>query len=214
MSALVLCVLCYWATKSGACGFANELAFAPGKQVGKYSRKVKKTLGFDRDECRLSPMFVPGHSNYDLSRSPQRIWVRPPHEIVHEDVTNNTSLKSRVEDAIAGGDWAPSYLQHPVVVRNPGCTVVPLGLYFDGAPFQKHDGFLAFIIINLITLERSMTVLLRKSSMCQCGCMGLVHHFRCDAFPELIVCMPCHSALLWSRQWHISPGSLGPPRVG
>ena len=77
MSALVLCVLCYWATKSGACGFANELAFAPGKQVGKYSRKVKKTLGFDRDECRLSPMFVPGHSKYDLSRSPQRILGAP-----------------------------------------------------------------------------------------------------------------------------------------
>ena len=41
-----------------------------------------------------------------------------------------------------------------------------------GAPFAKKDGFLAFWIQNLISGTRTLACVLRKSSLCQCGCRG------------------------------------------
>ena len=53
--------------------------------------------------------------------------------------------------ALWGSEWAPTYLNHPIVQANPDKTVCPLGLYFDAAPFAKQDGFLALMIENLFT---------------------------------------------------------------
>jgi hypothetical protein len=59
-----------------------------------------------------------------------------------------------------------------------GEAVYPFAIYLDGVPFQKRDGLLCFTAYNLITLERHLVVLLRKSEMCKCGCTGW-----CTLFP-------------------------------
>ena len=176
LSAMSLCILMHWAVSAGVQGFVKRLAMKPGKQTGKYSRKVKRVLQFDMHDKRLCKLSVPTYKKYSLSRSVHDIWVLPPHEALHEEVVHEDaagrSIASRVRDSIVGQEWAPVYNEHPIVKAHPGRTVIPYALYLDGAPFTKTDGFLAFLVYNLVTGTRHLSVLLRKSEMCACGCRG------------------------------------------
>ena len=190
MTAMTLCILCHYAQLAGVSGFATEFAMPPGRQTGKYSFRVKRVLGFDKHDSRLMRLEIPCHSKYDLCRSRKNIWVLPPHEALHYEVADNPSITQRVRDSIVGQEWADNYNDHVVVKRHIGKTVLPYALYLDGAPFTKNDGFLGIFVYCLITMERHLCVLLRKSEMCKCGCRGwctlfVVLHFLHACFAQL-----------------------------
>ena len=180
ISAKTLCLLAWWACKGGLTGFVEDLAYPPGRQSGKYSQKVKKALRFDIHDERLYKLETVCYDKFDRHRSVHHVWVLPPHEALHEQVSNEPSLADRVADSIKGADWADNYLAHPVVTNNPGKVVHPYALYVDGAPFTKHDGFVAISFYHLLEGSRLLSVLLRKSNMCKCGCRGW-----CTLYPVL-----------------------------
>ena len=145
MSAMTLCILSHYAEKAGLVGFANKFSMPPGKQMGKYSRRAKQVLEFDKHDSRLMKIEVPGQGKYELSRSSQSIWVLPPNEALHDEVANTApSITDRLRDSIRGNEWADNYNNHRVVRDNPDKVVVPLALYVDGAPFTKQHGFVGF----------------------------------------------------------------------
>lgn len=53
-----------------------------------------------------------------------------------------------------------------------GRAVLPLALYLDGVPMTKRDGVLGIWMYNLVSMKRHLVAVLRKSSMCKCGCHG------------------------------------------
>jgi hypothetical protein len=125
------------------------------------------------DDQRLAELFVPGHSKFDLCRRSESVWVTPAHEALHEEVSNSeASLSDQVRESIVGEEWADNYNNHIVVKSNPNKIVHPYAIYVDGAPFTKNDGFVGFFIYLLATGTRHLSILLRKSNMCRCGCRG------------------------------------------
>ena len=110
----------------------------------------------------------------------------PLHEALNEEVVGDTKLPSQVEQAVKEEEWATNYAQHPVARASPQGTVYPFALYIDGVPFSKHDSFLGFWVCNLVSLKRVLVVVVRKSTMCDCGCKRW-----CSILPVL-------QFLLWS----------------
>ena len=176
LTAQMLCLIIWWAVESGMQGFVAELRYPPGRQSGIYSEHLKSVLHFDSHDERLYKMSAPGFCKYDLHRTCHDIWVLPPHEMIHSEVSQDSSLADRVADAVRGADWCDNYYNHPVVKGAPeGAVVHPLGFYVDGAPFTKNDGYAGMSIYHLVSGYRNLCVLIRKSNMCKCGCMGMVY---------------------------------------
>ena len=173
LSAYKLCTICYWGRGAGLVCTLNELAMPPGLQTGKYSDRCKTVLGFDNDSRKLQKLTVPAGNKYDSSRKKTDIWVCPPHESMHTEIAESEySITDKVADSISGQEWTPIYTSHIVVRNNPNRTVHPYALYVDGAPFTKKDGFIGFFYYHLAENRRHLAVLLRKSSLCKCGCKG------------------------------------------
>ena len=197
LTAQMLCLIAWWAVESGVKGFVEELRYPPGRQSGKYSEHLQSVLHFDSHDERLYTMTVPGFSKYDLHRTCHDIWVLPPHEMIHSEVSQDSSLADRVADAVRGADWCDNYYNHPVVKGAPeGAVVHPLGFYVDGAPFTKNDGYAGMSIYHLVSGYRNLCVLIRKSNMCKCGCRGW-----CTLYPILYMLHCSFEALACGRFW-------------
>ena len=151
----------------------NAYALGPNSQTGAYQRHVDRCLGFDKSADDSHVMQSSGYDKFDVSRSVHEIPVALPHEALHDELTGTHQVLEDLESLVDRDALPPTYPTHPVVV-------VPLA--FGGAPFAKRDGLLAFWIENLISGSRTLACVLRKSSLCQCGCRGY-----CTLFPVLNV---------------------------
>ena len=75
--------------------------------------------------------------------------------------------------AVARGQWAPKYLDHPVVREAAAGEVVwPLAIFCDKVPYQSRDSTLVFYAYNIVTATRHLVMALRSSELCRCGCQG------------------------------------------
>ena len=86
-------------------------------------------------------------------------------------------MKPRGFVPIAGSlenhEWTAQYHQHPIVCgAAAGEQVWSVALYVDGVPFQKQDGLIAFYGYNLVSLQRHLLLVWRRSDVCSCGCLG------------------------------------------
>ena len=78
----------------------------------------------------------------------------------------------QLREFIAEGSAPPSYESHPVVQRNAGRLVAPLGVYMDALPYSLVDSVLGVWVINLVTGARHVLLTIRKKRVCSCGCKG------------------------------------------
>ena len=157
-------------------------ALGPNSQTGAHQRHVDRCLGLDQSADDSYVIQAPGYDKLDVPRSVHDIPVALPHEALHDELTGTPQVLEDLQSLVDRDALPPTYTTHPVVAPAHGAAVVPLAFYCDGAPFAEKDGFLAFWIQNLISGSRTLACVLRKSSLCQCGCRGY-----CTLFPVLNV---------------------------
>ena len=211
LSARSLCVICYWASLSGAQGFVSDYKLKPDSPSGHFQRKVDKVTGIDLRSA-ASDMYkiaVPQHSKYDLSRSSHDMVINVPHEQFVNEVCADPHAASGPLDP----EWTQACHEHAVVRANPGNVVMPYAFYLDGISFTKNDSLLGMFVYSLYTFKRHLCMVFRRSNMCKCGCRGW-----CTLFPAFVVLHWSFSALA-SGVWpttdqlaNLSPKGLGEQR--
>ena len=105
---------------------------------------------------------------------------RTAHEALEADFQSQT-YALQLREFIAEGSAPPSYESHPVVQRNAGRLVAPLGVYMDALPYSLVDSVLGVWVINLVTGARDVLLTIRKKRVCSCGCKGW-----CTYYPILL----------------------------
>ena len=98
-----MCILCHWAVRAGLTGFAEYLAMPPGIHESKYSEMVKRVIGLNAQDERLTKLKAPGLAKLDVERRLHDIFVIPAHEALSDEVCNSKEpIAARVQDAITG----------------------------------------------------------------------------------------------------------------
>ena len=182
LSAKQFSIICWWAAKAGAVGPVNAYALGPNSQTGAYQRHVDRCLGLDKSADDSYVIQAPGNDKFNVSRSSHDIPVTLTQEALHDELTGTPQVLDELQSLVDRDALPPTYTTHPVVAAAHWAAVVPLAFFCDGAPFTKRDGFLAFWMQNLISGSRTLACVLRKSSLCHCGCRGY-----CTLFPVLNV---------------------------
>ena len=169
LSAKSVCAACWFAHKAGAAAPVGQYAFRPNAPSGHYQRHLDlvTSVRVKEEVAWRYTVDIPQHSKYDLPRSSHECIVNVPHEVLNEEILGNAGILEKV----AATTWPRAYYQNPVFQRHHG-PVVPLALYLDGVPTTKKDRALGFWIYNLVTMRRHLIAVIRKSTMCKCGCKG------------------------------------------
>jgi hypothetical protein len=174
LSARDICVLAFYAKHAGLDSPATKLALGPHSPTGHYQRHIDRVLGLNtrlvEDEYLLP---VPSFDKHALSRIVVDCPALPPHESLEAEIRGCPSLRGDLATAVDAGDWHDLYIQHEVVrSAPPGAPVYPLALYVDAVPFQRRDSAVAFYVYNLVSNTRHLSVVVRRSQLCRCGCLG------------------------------------------
>lgn len=173
LSAKSLCLVCYWAMRSGAKGPIVQLGMAPTPHTGHYQRHLDSVLRLKETEAKMHRIAVPVYSKNSASRESTLLEVLPPHEAIWEETTEDPTIREEFEAQLRNQEWGAAYKTHPVTQgRSKGEVVFPMALFVDGLPFTNRDSLLAFYSYNLATGKRHLNAVLRKSSTCKCGCRG------------------------------------------
>ena len=133
---------------------------------------MDRFLGTDLRKGSLLHINVPLCEKYDAGRTVHSIPVKAPHEEFDRELANNPHILENLEASIADNEWTLAYREHPVVLAHPAETVAPVALYVDGFLFSKTDGAIGFYVYNLLSGMRHLAAILRKSTLCSCGCLG------------------------------------------
>ena len=171
MSAKCVCTLAWYASKAGAVGPATRLRLRPEAQSGQFAPKVDKFMGITVKKETLLHLKVPMYDKHDENRAVHEIPVKSPHEELNNEMLRGPSILEQLEQSVKDKEWAPIFEQHPIVRRHGG-KALPVALYVDGFPFLKEDGAIGFYFYNLLTGVRHLACVLRKSTLCSCGCQG------------------------------------------
>jgi hypothetical protein len=177
LNAKELCTISHWAAKCGVAG-CDRLAKPPGTSSGHYSRHLHSVLGFTSEEEHGYRLSVPGsQQTYGLGRTPWSLYALAAHEII--DAKVDASSRLRLAEAVEAEDLPPCYYSHPLV-RKYGSDgpVFAYALYLDGVPYCIEDTVIGFWLKNLVTGERTLFLVVRRRTLCTCGCRGW-----CTLFP-------------------------------
>ena len=173
LSAKLACTIAFWASRAGAIGEAQALAYSPGAQRGKCSRHFDLVVGrpCDSNNYRVA---VPVHRRYDAERVVEQLPVKPLHEsFAAEYSKSKAELEHALADAKRRSTLPPAYFRHAVVATAPKkCSVFPIAMYLDGVSITRHDSILGVWMVCLLTNQRWLAAALRKTDMCKCGCRG------------------------------------------
>jgi len=181
LSAKDLCILCYFVTKMGCpkevVDMLDEYALPPGDTGRNFQRKLDTAQGMDKENPHEYILDLAGYNKYDESRSIHETIAMPAHEGIARELEAKANIIETMITQIKQREWASDYFNHPVVKGIPleelmADPPLALALYVDAAPYTNDESFMCFTIYNLITNQRHLTVLLRKSELCQCGCRG------------------------------------------
>ena len=158
----------------GKCGLKDcaKLGLEPGKPSGHYNRKIKRETGDEEDKKHGYAFTVPGgQKTYTLGRTPHLSFGFAAHELLNARV--DSSARLRLREAIEEDDVPPCYHDHPVVTKyGASACVFPWGLYMDGVPYSIEDSVIGFWLVDLLTSERILFYVLRRRTLCTCGCRG------------------------------------------
>ena len=156
LSARHVCVLSHWAKLGGLKGIGASLALAPTRTGGAFSAHFDNVLGMG-DEMKR-PWYeikVPCHIRHDVSRSIVPTAALPAFEAVKNELAEDPQLLTKFAANFVEKDWAPSYVDHPLVREQGKDKVLPLGIYIDGVKYGYRDGTIGWWLINLATGRRS-----------------------------------------------------------
>ena len=177
LSCAQCCIIMYFAYRAGI-EQAKPYQLHPGARTGHYGRKLHAAMGHTARNPDLYNLEVPGTLKRDLARVVHNFWTIPGHEQLVEDVGDDPVCRARLSEHIRKHDLPPCYWEHPVVAASSEEEVVyPFALYMDGLPYSHTDGVLGVWLVNLISGVRYLTAILRKKSICQCGCRGWCSYF-------------------------------------
>ena len=87
LSARSLCVICWYAQRSGATGKVGDFGFRPEAPTGHFQRHLDTVTGIDM-KSQMSWRYtvdVPQHDKYDASRTSHALAVSVPHEDLNEE---------------------------------------------------------------------------------------------------------------------------------
>ena len=179
LSAKQACILSFWAEKAGAGGFVSKLAMHPEHQSGKYSRKFDEAVGSGLGNCQFYNVRLGRRHRHDASRRFDLVPTIPPHEALAEELRSSQEAGAELARAKAEGELPPRYLNHPAVLGAPaGVDVHPICLYLDAVPYHRMDSALGVWVYFMLTGQRHLVCVLRRSELCACGCRGW-----CSMFP-------------------------------
>ena len=88
-------------------------------------------------------------------------------------------MQERLREAISQNHFPPAYFDNAIVKENPPGTVMPIAVYVDVVPFSRTDAAIGFFIYNMLSGIRTLSALLRKTELCQCGCKAGAVSMRC-----------------------------------
>lgn len=171
MSAKTACVIAWWASRAGAKGPINDLAYRPSAPSGHFSRKVDNVSGIDLRKHKRYLIKVPATTRFDHSRSTIDLPLVNAHEAIESELADNPGLSAELQAKIDGNEFPQAYDDHPVR-RSYAGPVLPLAIFMDGVQFNKRSGMLAIYLYNLVSGVRHMLCAVRKSELCACGCRG------------------------------------------
>ena len=77
---------------------------------------------------------VPGQHKYDLKRENRDMFVLPIWEKLCDEVADDPSILTRVDEAIERGDFDLAEWNENEIVNTPGAPVLPIALYIDTSP--------------------------------------------------------------------------------
>ena len=117
-----------------------------------------------------------------------------PHVALHEEMASNSDPHALLREAQADGNLPPSYYDHPVTRECGTQGTFATAIYMDGTPFLKRDSVLAIVCVNLITSVRHPCGVIRKSTLCRCGCAGW-----CSLWPIMLALERPYAALAAGR---------------
>eukprot|EP00969_Alexandrium_andersonii_P110844 4892395-Alexandrium_andersonii.AAC.1 len=86
----------------------------------------------------------------------------------------------RLQKAKANGEL-PRRFWEKAKAAGEGPPCMPIALYLDGIQTARHETSVGFYCYNMLTGNRQLCALLRKSEICQCGCRGW-----CSIYPIML----------------------------
>ena len=173
LSAKDVCTIALLAKQCGATGPVTDLSCRSDAPSGHYQRHLTAVLNLDVPLERAYTMQVPAREKDTIERTTIEIPVMPFHESLAEELQTNPGLSFELQESLENHEWTAQYHQHTIVRgATTGEQVWPLALYVDGVPFQKQDGLIAFFGYNLVSMQRHLLLVWRRSDMCSCGCLG------------------------------------------
>ena len=181
LSAKAVCCIAYWASKAGAQGAVSDLSLKPNSPSGHFARHLRKLLRVSEQAKRLYEVKCPGHCKHSMSRSTITLLANPPHEALHKEVAARPQIHDEHKSMIDKNEYAQLYYQHPVAIATQ-YRAIPMALYMDGVPYTKGDSVLGVFVYNLVTNNRHLVLVLRKSRVCACGCKGWCSYFEVFRF--------------------------------
>ncbi len=194
LSAVQLCVLCHLASAAGLKGLVARIAKPAGAPSGHYQRHLNKVLGFDKKAEDHYELLIPGRDIHSMARTTHRFPALLPHELLLDEVSRDSSLRVQLREKREAGEFPPAYLQHRIVQDNPGERVWPIALYCDAVPYTQNDSVLGWWIYNMVSNVRHLFFVLRKRSVCSCGCQGWCSYHQVFSFLRWTL-----QAMAWGR---------------
>jgi hypothetical protein len=91
LSAKSLCVICWFASKSGGAAPLDTFGFRPDAPSGHYQRHLDVCNGIkmkEQHDWRYT-IAIPGHAKHDNCRRTHNIMVNVPHEVLHKEISGN-----------------------------------------------------------------------------------------------------------------------------
>ena len=135
-------------------------------------------------------MTVPGNTKDGLfQRMPLEIPLRPPHELMEEEIEADSSLMLKLQESIADGKQPPAYRNHPVVAGST-TPVLPYALYMDGVSYSLVDSVIGMWLVPLVSGARHLIGLIRKQKNLQVRMPRLVQFLASFELPTLV--LRCH----------------------
>ena len=175
MSAKPMCTLCHWASLAGGQGDIKKFALSPKSQSGKFANKIDAAMGINmKDDGNLFRTKVPVYAKHDAARSFVNLPMQLPHEVLSREIENDPSILRKLEEKMEGSDWVTAYKDHKVVKdwASRGKKPLPCCIYLDGVAVTRREGVLGVWMYNEISERRHLLAVIRKSSLCKCGCRG------------------------------------------
>ena len=114
---------------------------------------------------------IPCTASGDGSRTSYKLPVIPAYDLLNNEIIESLELAEALAREVREKKLPPLYTDH-VVAKASNWTAQPVILYIDGVPTAKRDGVFGCWLYFKLSKKRHLSVVVRKSRLCKCGCRG------------------------------------------